>query len=251
MNRRKRSPEELAARHSRRHRARAGQVYRRFRKRLEEVSGLGAMQAENAAVAVLQALEQRIVADERRHLEAQLPSRLRELLEASVPREHLPARKLSREAFLRMVAVDVGEEKAVEVVRAVFEVLSEHVSVGEIVNVVHQLPRGIRELWPEAVQQATASDEAFAQVKAEAPRGDGVDLDVAPLDEHAPYDELRDQVLALPAPDQLDLFREISAALLRELAPSARHGLLRELHDQIREITEDENALEQEPPPSP
>ena len=251
MNRQK-SSDEVAQQRAQRHAARASQVYRSFLARLEDVSGMSAMQAENAAVSVLHALEQRIIADERRHLESQLPSRLRELLSASIPREHLPARKIDRDAFLSMVAVDVGAENAESAVRAVFEVLSELVSAGEIVNVVHQLPRDLREFWPESVRQATRSEEELAQSRAEEKAEPRVEMQVSASKARRPFDSIRDQVLALTAPEQLDVFRLVAAAMLREIDPGERLELLRELHEQVREIGEDERAAgSPEPPLSP
>jgi uncharacterized protein (DUF2267 family) len=246
---RQKSPSGATQRQAR-HQARTGQVYRRFLARIEEVSGFDAGRAEKAAVAVLHALEQRLIAGEKRHLEAQLPSRLRELLDASATEEPIRPRDIDRDVFLEMVAGDVGPEIAEDATRSVFRVVSEMVSAGEIVGVVHQLPKDLRALWPEAVQQATASDEELSRAKAESRRAHELEMAVAPVSEHRPGDALANQVLALPATEQLEIFGRIAAALLRELDPAERLGLLRSLHQQVSEIRADETALESEERPS-
>ncbi|NPC84884.1 DUF2267 domain-containing protein, partial [Pyxidicoccus fallax] len=104
--------------------------------------------AECAAVAVLSALERRILPAEARDLEAQLPRRLVEFLPPLEQRPPRP-RRFGREEFLQTVADDL--EKPVEemepLVRAVFRAMRDLISEGEAEDVASNLPPDLQALW--------------------------------------------------------------------------------------------------------
>jgi uncharacterized protein (DUF2267 family) len=94
-------------------------------------------------VAVLSVLERRLIPQGARHLEAQLPSTLRELI------VHLSPLRFGRAAFFRMVAADLGKSPSeVEpIVRAVFRAVRMRISEGEAHDVAAELPKDLSELW--------------------------------------------------------------------------------------------------------
>ena len=134
-----------------RHESRQSQTYKAFLKYLCDVGRFDdERQAENAAVSVLCALEQRLFGEEARDLEAQLPQKLRELLVRCERHESgPPPNKFGRDELLKMVGDDVGvkQENTESVVRAVFSALQAQISEGEIEEVGQQLPADIRDLW--------------------------------------------------------------------------------------------------------
>jgi uncharacterized protein (DUF2267 family) len=143
----------LEARRQQRHESRTSQTYAAFIKRLCERGGMSPHTAEQAAVSVLCALEQRIFAEEARDMEAQLPQKLVELLHRCERHEGPPPNKFGRAEMLLMVGNDLSlNPDAVEpVVRAVMSTLQERISDGESEEVMNQLPRDIRDLWQRAV----------------------------------------------------------------------------------------------------
>ncbi len=143
----------LEARRQQRHESRTSQTYAAFLKRLCERGGMSPHTAEQAAVSVLCALEQRIFAEEARDMEAQLPQKLVELLHRCERHEGPPPKKFGRAEMLLMVGNDLSlNPDAVEpVVRAVMSTLQERISDGESEEVMNQLPRDIRDLWQRAV----------------------------------------------------------------------------------------------------
>lgn len=109
-------------------------------------------QAYMALKTTLHALRDRLSVEEAAQLGAQLPMVIRGLFYEG----WRPVAKLDRTAtwenFMRPVYLAVcqdGSRTPEEVVRAVFEVLSRHISEGEVDDVIGQLPRDIRVLWPE------------------------------------------------------------------------------------------------------
>ena len=131
--------EERAARHE----SHAATTYHAFLKDVERIGGMHKELAERSAVAVLSVLERRIFPGGARHLEAQLPSKLRELL------VHSSQSRFGRAAFLRMVASELAvEPEAVEpIVRAVFRAVRDKISDGEARDVAAELPADLAELW--------------------------------------------------------------------------------------------------------
>lgn len=224
---------------SERHEAHAQRALRSFTRRLGEVGPLEPEQAERAAAAVLCALRQRLIPGEGRHLEAQVPVELMELLHTCPFHERQRAR--DRDGFLDLVAEDLGGGLDPErCARAVFQVVSERLTAGEGAKVVDRLPAELRALWPAAVREAAGADDA--PVLDAEPEGE-------PLPTHEPWDDLRDAARRLPLDAQLGLFQALAGPLLRALDPSARRGLLRGLQQAAEELTGDESALERASPP--
>ena len=100
--------------------------------------------------ATLHALRDRLLPEEAVQLGAQLPALIRGIYYEGWTLADKPARLRTKDEFLGAVAVEadnmaVDPERAV---RAVFGVISEHVSPGEVEDCKRELPEPIRELWP-------------------------------------------------------------------------------------------------------
>ena len=144
-----RTEEELAERRRARHEARASHTYRGFINELTGVTGFSADEAERAALAVLGLIEQRITAGEWDDLEAQLPFKLRELLEASSHGGGEQPRRFGRAELVAEVAeaLGLGEREAEHTAHCVMAVVRERITPGEAEDVAGQLPADIAELW--------------------------------------------------------------------------------------------------------
>jgi uncharacterized protein (DUF2267 family) len=144
----------LEVRRARRHESRTSQTYAAFIKQLCDRGGMSPSVAEQAAVSVLCAIEQRIFGEEALDLEAQLPQKLTELLHRCERHESgPPQRKFGRAEMLRMVGEDLGlqPEAAEPVIRAVLDAIRDQVSEGEVEQVMKQLPTDLRDLWRPVV----------------------------------------------------------------------------------------------------
>ncbi|WP_223631660.1 DUF2267 domain-containing protein [Corallococcus sp. EGB] len=134
-----------------RHESRTSQTYKAFLKYLRDVGPFQSEQAaQDAAVSVLCALEQRILGEESNDMEAQLPQKLRELLVRCERHESgPPPRKFGRGEMLEMVADDIGvkPESAEPIIRAVFSAIQAQISDGESDDIGGELPTDIRDLW--------------------------------------------------------------------------------------------------------
>ena len=130
-----------------------------WRRELSDLLGGGGhdrQQSYHALRAVLHALRDRLEVQEAADLAAQLPTQLPMLVrgfyyEGWHP-SGKPLREREREQFLSHVEAAFPKEAAVdaaELARAVFTLLSRHVSAGEIEDVKANLPKGVRSLWPE------------------------------------------------------------------------------------------------------
>ncbi len=143
-------PDELR---EQRHEAHAEHTYSAFLKDLSRIGRMSEEQAQRAAVAVLHALEQRVARSLGRHLEAQLPARLREFLHEAERAEGEEFARFGRQRLLRMVAARLGPALAGDpaeverIVRAVFQAVRMHISEGEVEHVAAGLPEDIAELW--------------------------------------------------------------------------------------------------------
>jgi uncharacterized protein (DUF2267 family) len=131
--------------------AKSDHTYRVFLKRLCAVGKMSEEFAERAAVAVLSGLEQRLSSGEAHQLEAQLPVRLTKLLVSGQLMVHVEG-KFGSQALLNAVGQELGlaEGEVEPVVRAVFSVVRETISEGEVEDVAAQLPSDIAALWNEA-----------------------------------------------------------------------------------------------------
>lgn len=101
--------------------------------------------------ATLHALRDRLGVEEAAKLGAQLPMLVRGFYyEGWVPAK-TPVKEHTADQFLVHVTeaflFDVNAHSE-DIAQAVFRVISQHVTAGEIDKVKHVLPAGIRELWP-------------------------------------------------------------------------------------------------------
>ena len=106
-------------------------------------------QAYHALRVVLHALRDRMGVDETAAFAAQLPMLVRGLYFEGWNPDHNPHRE-KRGAFLAGIACEYRDrnEDVDSVARAVFRVLTNHLTEGEIAKVKHRLPEEIRALWP-------------------------------------------------------------------------------------------------------
>ncbi len=129
-----------------RHASRAGTTFARFVRNLAAVGNYTIPEAERRAIAVIATLEERIPIRGVLDLEAQLPSRLDELL-SFVPLNGLPA--MDRIQFCKRVAARarVSFGQAEEIAGTVFAFVRSQISEGEARHVESQLPDDLRKLW--------------------------------------------------------------------------------------------------------
>jgi uncharacterized protein (DUF2267 family) len=129
-----------------RHASRAGTTFARFIRNLAAVGNYTIPEAERRAIAVIATLEERIPIHEVLDLEAQLPSRLDELL-AFVPLNGLPA--MDRVQFCERVAARarVSFGQAEEIAGTVLAFVRSQISEGEAKHIESQLPDDLRQLW--------------------------------------------------------------------------------------------------------
>jgi uncharacterized protein (DUF2267 family) len=132
---------ELMQRRVQRHESHTRSTYAAFIRHLCEVGKLEPSLAECAAVAVLRALERRILPAEAKDLEAQLPRRLVDFLPPLEQRPQRP-RRFGKEEFLQTVADDLERpvEEMEPLVRAVFRAMRDLISEGEADDVASNLP---------------------------------------------------------------------------------------------------------------
>jgi uncharacterized protein (DUF2267 family) len=98
----------------------------------------------------LHALRDRLAVDEAAHLGAQLPTLVRGVYYEGWRPAGKPVRDHTKEAFLEHVRAEARDPdfEPEPAVRAVFELLAERVTAGEIEDVKSVLPKPIRGLWP-------------------------------------------------------------------------------------------------------
>lgn len=100
---------------------------------------------------VLHVLRDRLTVDQAASLGSQLPMLIRGIFFEGWKPQAKPARIRKKEDFLELVAkqlTPVGPD-AEPVTRAVFDVLSRHISAGEVRHLKHILPVEIRDLFTE------------------------------------------------------------------------------------------------------
>lgn len=100
---------------------------------------------------VLQALRDWMPINEGANLSAQLPTLLRGVFYDQWHPASVPTKKRDREAFLRRVeeALRPDSPRDPEIaVTAVFSLLSDKITAGEVEDLRASLPRDVREMWP-------------------------------------------------------------------------------------------------------
>ena len=111
-------------------------------------------QAYSALRAVLHAIRDRLTVDEAIDLGAQLPTLIRGFYYEGWTRSGKPLKYRHKEDFLAEVAKNLpgkNDDDLELIIRAVFKVLTQQITGGEIAQVKHQLPSGVRELWKEPI----------------------------------------------------------------------------------------------------
>jgi uncharacterized protein (DUF2267 family) len=98
----------------------------------------------------LHALRDRLTIEEVAQLGAQLPMLVRGLYYEGWDPTGKPLRVRHKDEFLAPIADALANDvvDAEEAARAVFEVLANRISLGEMEDVKHVLPGSVRELWP-------------------------------------------------------------------------------------------------------
>jgi len=142
--------ERREQRRAMRHESRAASTWKGFLKELMAVGDIDEGLAECAAVSVLKLLEQRIYGDEVRQFEAQLPVKLRELLQtAGGEHEGKPTLKFGVDGLIQRVAdeLKMSPQETEPVVRAVFAAVRAQITEGEASDIAEQLPKDLAELW--------------------------------------------------------------------------------------------------------
>jgi len=105
--------------------------------------------------ATLHALRDRLTIEEAAQLAAQLPMLIRGFYYESWDPTGKPLKERHREEFLARIKQELRPRQTdpERVARAVFQVLANRISEGEIEDVEHVLPKEIRDLWPATIQQ--------------------------------------------------------------------------------------------------
>jgi uncharacterized protein (DUF2267 family) len=144
--------------------SRAAQTFAFFLRDLE-AKGLDRKLAGQAIQSVLCVMEQRLMSEEARQMEAQLPRKVVELLERCPKHQGKPYRKFGRAEFLGIVAGDLGvdEKEAERITCAVLATVREHISEGEAEDVLGQLPHELRTLWTANGLSATKTQTHMTQ----------------------------------------------------------------------------------------
>ncbi|MDB4976822.1 MAG: hypothetical protein JWN48_5163 [Myxococcaceae bacterium] len=132
-----------------RHEGRATASYLDFVDGLCERLSVTREHAAQIAASVLCVLEQRITREEGVQLEAQLPTKLQDLMFHCTMHVSERPSDIDRSRFIAMVAEDlsVPAGEAERYVRCVLSALTSHVSAGELEQVLLQLPPDLRSLW--------------------------------------------------------------------------------------------------------
>jgi len=131
-------------------------------KEIAQVLGLDRHGAYQVLRAVLHCLRDRLTINEAAQLGDQLPMLVRGIYYEAWHPAGKPDKIHSRDEFLAGITMRIAMKQSVDAenaARAVFRTLENHVSLGEIRDVLHVLPEEIRTLWPP-LQQPIRSAEA-------------------------------------------------------------------------------------------
>ena len=124
----------------------------------DEAEALGVLRV------VLHQLRDRLTPQEAVELGAQLPTLIRGIYYESWRPSQTPERIRSKQAFLDEITIKLlpRRARAERAVQDVFALVAHHCDPGEISQVIDQLPRAIKKLWPKSAQtyrQRTGRDE--------------------------------------------------------------------------------------------
>lgn len=104
--------------------------------------------------AVLHILRDRMTLEEMAQLSAQLPLIVRGIYFEGWDPSHKPVKERHNEDLFIHIYDSFPNEPALDpemILRSVFSVMAQHVTGGEIQDVIDQLPDRMRALWPQAV----------------------------------------------------------------------------------------------------
>jgi uncharacterized protein (DUF2267 family) len=126
-------------------------------KDLMEALGTDRQEAYAALRATLHAVRDRLTIEESSQLAAQLPMLIRGFYYEGWDPTGKPLKERHREEFLGRIRRELEryDVDAEAVARAVFLVMANHISEGEVADVEHVLPREVRDLWPSPVRART------------------------------------------------------------------------------------------------
>ncbi len=125
---------------------------------LKALREAGDYQSETEALAVLRAvlhqLRDRLTPQEAVDLGAQLPTLIRGIYYEGWRMSKTPQKVRSRDEFLEQVSAKLAPHPlgAEQATKDVFALLSVTLDRGEILDVIGQLPAGIKGLWPDGVR---------------------------------------------------------------------------------------------------
>ena len=118
---------------------------------MQEIHRDNRRKAYDALRATLHALRDRLTVEEVAQLGAQLPMLLRGFYYEGWDPTRKPVKLRDREEFLSLVEAEFRADDTLNpelIARAVFKVLTNRITAGEIEDVKHVLPAEIRSLWP-------------------------------------------------------------------------------------------------------
>lgn len=107
-------------------------------------------QAYSALRSVLHALRDRLTVDEAAHLAAQMPMLIRGLFYEGWKPSTVPSKEHTRREFIATVRMNLGGTNIdpEQATQAVFQLLEDNISPGELRDMQQMLPPEIRALWP-------------------------------------------------------------------------------------------------------
>ncbi|WP_119462045.1 DUF2267 domain-containing protein [Rhodospirillaceae bacterium SYSU D60014] len=120
-------------------------------KELGEELGPDHQRCYHALRAVLHTLRDRLTVDQAAHLGAQLPMLVRGIYYEGWHPAATPRTARSLDEFLQHVSEELRNIRPIgsdDAARAVFRVLNEHLTQGEIAKVRQAMPQEVRDLWP-------------------------------------------------------------------------------------------------------
>ncbi|MBH5397007.1 DUF2267 domain-containing protein [Bradyrhizobium sp. CNPSo 4010] len=117
---------------------------------ISEEIGLDDQQSWRVTAAVLRAIRDRLPVELAAHLGSQLPLLVRGAYYDQFRPSAMPSRVRSLEEFLQLIAEELKFGRPVDTedaARAVFNVLSRHLTAGQIEKVREALPEEVRAIW--------------------------------------------------------------------------------------------------------
>ncbi len=116
----------------------------------QELGSEDKYRAYHALRSVLHHLRDRLSVDDSANLAAELPMLIRGLYYEGWQPSKVPLKIRSKDEFLDLIRQDFSQEPdvdAAKIARAVFSVLERHISEGEAKEILHSLPKQIREIF--------------------------------------------------------------------------------------------------------